>query len=782
MLRFSPCDRVKQWLLIGFGALLVLVLTELGLRLMGPGTPGPIALVCNGDEGRQVIENYHFAGGTLATYPVQAPFPFRIAADPAAGTYRIFVLGDSAAEGFPDPSFGFPRILQVLLQERYPAARFEVVNAAVPGGDSRSTLAIARELVAYQPDLFVVYLGRNELGHRDDSSAAPLLFSRLLQQAAGLLQSTRLWQQVARFGQRGDLVAADTRSIGAPRSTPKAFQKDLQAILSLGVRTGTPVLLCTAVCNLKDAPPALSRHRPGLAGEDLRKWERFFVQGKTAEAQGRYGDAIEAYRAAARIDDRFASLYFHLGRCRLARKERGQAIRAFSRARDLDGLGQRVDGRFNAAIRRAADRKAAREVMLLETARLLIPKQRGELPGNDYFLDQLHFNFTGNHALALGLARKLSRLLPTWITNGTQERSFLSRDECARHLAYSPFDRMRIANALLTRRQPALLAPDKVWGTGPGEFPRQPAVCAVPSASELFVGAMDIYRQALERNPGDPWLHFNLGLLLQRAGFALRAASQYAVFLSTYPHFAEAHERLAAVLSLRGKYALAVEHCREAIRLRPEGSAVRYELARNLVQLGDFDEALRVYRDILPSARQGPVRVLNEMAEIKIMQGRWQEAEDLLRKAARLQERQGESRYPEVQFNLSRIRENEGDYTGARQALAQAIKQARDALGKEPRSPALHRILGLTLAKAGQPERAVTHLEEALKLGSRDVDTLLHLMMVLARQGHCLGAVQVGERFLASWRHAIPASQSGRIRDYLDRIRKMQCCSRIARS
>ena len=54
-----------------------------------------------------------------------------------AGTIRVFVLGDSAAQGFPNPSFGFGRILEVMLRQRYPDVKFEVINVAMSAISSR---------------------------------------------------------------------------------------------------------------------------------------------------------------------------------------------------------------------------------------------------------------------------------------------------------------------------------------------------------------------------------------------------------------------------------------------------------------------------------------------------------------------------------------------------------------------------------------------------------------------------------------------------------------------
>ena len=58
--------------------------------------------------------------------------PMTIAATKPAGTYRIVILGESAAAGFPDLAFHFGRHLQAMLQDRYPKARFEVINARTP--------------------------------------------------------------------------------------------------------------------------------------------------------------------------------------------------------------------------------------------------------------------------------------------------------------------------------------------------------------------------------------------------------------------------------------------------------------------------------------------------------------------------------------------------------------------------------------------------------------------------------------------------------------------------
>ena len=92
-------------------------------------------------------------GGSSLDRLARDPHPCTLSAKPA-GTVRIFVLGESAAMGTPDPSFNFGRILGVMLREQYPGMQFEVVNGAMTAINSYVTREIARDCAARQPDLF----------------------------------------------------------------------------------------------------------------------------------------------------------------------------------------------------------------------------------------------------------------------------------------------------------------------------------------------------------------------------------------------------------------------------------------------------------------------------------------------------------------------------------------------------------------------------------------------------------------------------------------------------
>ncbi|HTD65388.1 MAG TPA: hypothetical protein VK846_02515, partial [Candidatus Limnocylindria bacterium] len=78
-------------------------------------------------DGKTLTTNQKFAwqfyGPSKATSPTPALFP----KEKDRGTARIFVLGESAAAGTPDPAFGFARQLELMLGHNYPSNRFEVL-------------------------------------------------------------------------------------------------------------------------------------------------------------------------------------------------------------------------------------------------------------------------------------------------------------------------------------------------------------------------------------------------------------------------------------------------------------------------------------------------------------------------------------------------------------------------------------------------------------------------------------------------------------------------------
>src|SRR5205814_9379131 len=86
------------------------------------------------------------------------------------------------------------------------------------------------------------------------------------------------------------------------------FQKNLKAIMELGIAHGASLVLSTVAVNLKDCAPFGSQHRPDLAGSERLQWDHLSAAGVQAEAAGNTKAALKQYEAAANLDDHYAEV------------------------------------------------------------------------------------------------------------------------------------------------------------------------------------------------------------------------------------------------------------------------------------------------------------------------------------------------------------------------------------------------------------------------------------------------------------------------------------------
>ena len=302
---------------------------EAGLRLAGCGYRTSFFL--GPDASGVCWTNEQFGWRFFPRSLARTPEPCRLPAK-EPGTVRIFVLGSSAAMGMPNPGFNFGRILEVMLRAQYPNTRFEVVNAAMTAINSYVVREIAGDCAGHGADIFVVYMGNNEVVGPYGPGTVFQQWSRRLAMvrfAIGV-KSTRVGQwlddALARYGRDdntadtwhgmemflGNEVAEDDPRLSRVYDN---FRSNLTDICTRAQQAGAAVILSTVAVNLNDCPPLASLHRADLSAEDLALGAALSARGlrrrRAAICRGR----IELLNAAAQIDDRYAELPFRLGRC-----------------------------------------------------------------------------------------------------------------------------------------------------------------------------------------------------------------------------------------------------------------------------------------------------------------------------------------------------------------------------------------------------------------------------------------------------------------------------------
>jgi tetratricopeptide (TPR) repeat protein len=677
---------------------LLFLLIEVTLRLVGYGFPTHVAVKCQTNDRESYCSNVKFSWRFFNPDIARAMDPFVFPAEKTDKTYRIFIMGASAAAGTPDGAFSFGRFLRVMLSQRYPQTDFEVMVVAMPAINSHVVLEIAKDCARHQPDLFIVYLGNNEVvgPYGAGTVFAPLSSNLTLIRLGIKFKSTMLGQLLTNL--LGLLGTDDTPKVWGglqmfldkqvraddPRMeiVYRHFQQNLQDICHLANKKKTKIIICTVPGNLKDNPPFSSNHRPNLSGSEKVKWDELYQRGVTFETEGHYSAAVEQYVQAVEIDDSYADLRFRLGRCYWAMGEYDQSREQYIQARELDTLRFRADNQINEIIRDVTGEKKSQGVYLVDACQVFENNSPHGIPGDELFYEHVHMNFKGNYLLAVTIFQELVKILPERIKREIAEgRPLASEEECARYLAYNDWIRQKTAEKVLN------------------EFLKEP-----PFTNQLYHNEQIVrkerelriltdaltpdkmnqieqeYQWAIRQKQSDPWLYWKYGLMLEDLEKFNVAAEQFHKVINLAPNHYEAYARLGFIYGAGGDLDAALEYNLKAVNIYPSFSEAYYNLGLSYQLKGMYNESVESYSKSIRIIPQQS-RAYNNLAFVLYEQGKVMEALETYRNGLKF--------VPDdlnLHYNLGVILKAQGQ-------IDEAVKELRIALKIDPNSPKVHKVL-----------------------------------------------------------------------------------------
>ena len=364
---------------------LLLLIVEIGLRILNYG--GNTDLFIAGPEGYgeylqcnpNVARRYFYLESSIPTPPKQ----LFLKQKPTNG-YRIFVLGESSAAGFPfGNNASFPNILERGLSNAFPQKRIEVINIALAAINSYTLLDLADEVFKQSPDAILIYTGHNEYyGALGVGSVQSLGNMRWLINTYLKFQSLKMFVLIRDFigwvkiqlshlfykGSEVDpsatlmerIVAEQTIPFGSPiyEAGKKQFKENLDAILQKAANNGVPVVLSELVSNIHDQEPFISVDTPeGCSAKS------FYMLAQKFEANG----------------------------------DNEKAKQNYFKAKDYDALRFRASEDFNSIIRNLA---AKYSFPLVPTISYFEKESPKGIIGNSLILEHLHPNINGYFLLA----------------------------------------------------------------------------------------------------------------------------------------------------------------------------------------------------------------------------------------------------------------------------------------------------------------------------------------------------------------------------------------------
>lgn len=545
---------------------LFFVLVEFALRLVGVGTHYQYfnQIDIGGEAFYQ--ENPDFADQFYPPSLNVGPLQNTFAAERSDDRLRVFVLGGSAAMGFPHKNHGVDRLLAAQLRALFPNRDVEVVNTAMTSVNSHVVYQVAKTLPAESADVAVILMGNNEVvgpygpGTFNQNFLSSLSAIRALQ----ALKRTRLWQllnsalsEVQSSDAKADLEWQGMQMFvdnGVAEDDPRMsavyehFEGNLRDIVDTLDAKGMHVVLSTVPVNLRQSAPFLSVSRDDISAGDETKLMALRERAELQALNGRWREAQDLWQQAIALDAGHADSHFQLATSLQNLGEYALARSHYERALDLDGLRFRADTRINAIIEGVAREYDSSQVSFVHSSKGFDRASAPYAPGWDLLVEHVHYDFSGNAVLARIFARAIARHL-----SPTTPPKLLKPEEVAARIGFPNHETIEnLKNLQGMAKQPPF----------PGQSNYQDYLAFLATELSSVTAEVgepkDVVRrrqQVLVDGEGDWKLHFEMIALARH--LKNKQAQYYHLdqLFKLYSHNRESYINLATLLSQDGRWA-----------------------------------------------------------------------------------------------------------------------------------------------------------------------------------------------------------------------------------
>lgn len=617
--------------------LLFFVLLEGFLRVTGLFRPPRLLEKVRHEGETYYTSNPAFARLFLQRADVPSLPPLWVAARKPEGVRRVVLLGESAAAGFPMTDHHLGRLVQARWNARFPGEPVEVINLSMVAINSHALREFAREAMALDPDMIVLYAGHNEVigpfgpaAKFGPPAGSPAItrFSlavrrthtgRAVESLLGLFggkQSPQPWRGLDEF--RGVQVAHDDPALDTMLANTEA---NFRSIVRRAAKHEAKVLFVLPAINLTDWPPVGSEP-PDAGGVDA-----------VLAAQDS-GD-ISGFRSAA--------LVYEAAQKRQADGDMSRAWPLYRRAADLDTQRFRADSRLRVLQTRIVS-ESGPAVAAIDADRWLHEWNPNFTTDREFFLEHVHLTFSGRAAVAeltvdgmaalWGLAPREESAVAAaaWWQAFPETEKELRRDVF--FTGYDEHDMWSLAWKLLRLG---------VFADAPGMAQRRDELAQkirdLQRRAVLGWDTTDLivaYDRAQLQNPDDPVTHFTAGRLLGLRGEGERAEGAFRRGFALQPNSPEARLNYAAMQMTRGDLSSARESL-EALRAHdPQASGLLRMEAAVALRDADLAGAAQYLQQHLARSPEDAESWLT-LSEVQMKLGDFPASEESRRRAAAVQ-------------------------------------------------------------------------------------------------------------------------------------------------
>ncbi len=378
--------------------------------------------------------------------------------DKKPNTKRIFMLGESTMAGFPyEYNATAPRLLQDRLKQLLPQFNIEVINVGLSAVNSYTVLDFAKELTAYQPDAFIVYVGHNEFyGAMGVGSTEYLgqwrsminlylelrqfrLFLLMRDAVNGIRNLFRSETISPKSTLMGNMVREKTIPYTSESYTiaKNNFEANLLDLIEIAKEHKIPIVISTLASNLRDQKPFVSSFSEHTSEQMKQQWQSAMNEGTTLLQKNEPVPAIESFKKAIAIDTLQADAHMSLAQAYDLLHDTIPAKREYAKARDFDGLRFRATSEFNTLIRQIC---AANAVPIADAEKVFNEQSPGGIVGHNLMIEHLHPNFDGYFLLAKTFFQSMAKHNILAPNNEYKWENQLTDEQFKERSGVTPFD------------------------------------------------------------------------------------------------------------------------------------------------------------------------------------------------------------------------------------------------------------------------------------------------------------------------------------------------------
>jgi lysophospholipase L1-like esterase len=234
-------------------------------------------------------------------------------------TFRIFVMGESSAAGFPFAPLGsFSRYLQQRLELVYPESKIEVVNLGITAINSYTIRDLFPGVLEMSPDLIIIYTGHNEyygalgVGSMESygTSRNIINLGLWLSRYKTFEFLTEIIRTISNWISHSQTVDRDATLMAKMVSDQQIafnsqlykegieqFRNNMHEILEIANEKNVKVILSTLTCNTLDQQPFIS-----LKTETNPPAKEIFEKAKLELSNGNISTADSLFTYAKELD------------------------------------------------------------------------------------------------------------------------------------------------------------------------------------------------------------------------------------------------------------------------------------------------------------------------------------------------------------------------------------------------------------------------------------------------------------------------------------------------